>query len=94
MQAGTASQARPSLNKLFRLQFEPAQNAHVLLFPEGMVKLNPSAAAILERCDGKHTVAQLIDALEAAFNTSGLQNEVRGFLEFAGERNWIEWSDA
>ncbi len=94
MQTSTSSQARPALNKLFRLQFEPAQNAHVLLFPEGMVKLNPSAAAILERCDGTRTAAQLIDALEAAFNTSGLQKEVSSFLEFAGERNWIEWTDA
>ncbi len=26
---------RPALNKLFRLQWEPAQDAHVLLYPEG-----------------------------------------------------------
>ncbi len=38
---------RPRLKKLFRLQWEPAQDAHVLLYPEGMVKLNPSAAQIL-----------------------------------------------
>ena len=30
-----------------RLQWEPAQEAHVLLYPEGMVKLNGSAGAIL-----------------------------------------------
>ena len=27
------------LAKLFRLQWEPAQKAHVLLYPEGMVKI-------------------------------------------------------
>jgi pyrroloquinoline quinone biosynthesis protein D len=29
-----------TISKLFRLQWEPAQNAHVLLYPEGMVRLN------------------------------------------------------
>ena len=32
--------ARPLIGRGFRLQWEPAQNAHVLLYPEGMVKLN------------------------------------------------------
>jgi pyrroloquinoline quinone biosynthesis protein D len=34
---------RPRLNRLFRLQWEEAQQAYVLLYPEGMVKLNLSA---------------------------------------------------
>jgi pyrroloquinoline quinone biosynthesis protein D len=46
---------RPRLNRLFRLQWEEAQQAYVLLYPEGMVKLNLSAAEILKRCDGDHT---------------------------------------
>ena len=41
-----------TIAKLFRLQWEPAQDAHVLLYPEGMVKLNQSAGEILLRCDG------------------------------------------
>jgi pyrroloquinoline quinone biosynthesis protein D len=89
----TDLQAKPVLNKLFRLQFEPAQNAHVLLFPEGMVKLNPSAAAILDRCDGSRDVMQLTTELEAAFDTTGLAGEVTGFLAFARERNWVDWTD-
>ena len=39
--------ARPSISHGFRLQWEPAQNSHVLLYPEGMVKLNASAAEIV-----------------------------------------------
>ncbi|RTL41293.1 MAG: pyrroloquinoline quinone biosynthesis peptide chaperone PqqD, partial [Rhodocyclaceae bacterium] len=27
--------ARPAINRLFRFQWEPAQQAHVLLYPEG-----------------------------------------------------------
>ena len=41
----------PKLSRLFRMQWEEAQNAHVLLYPEGMVKLNQSAAEILKRCE-------------------------------------------
>ena len=40
--------AVPRLSHGARLQYEPAQQGWVLLFPEGMVKLNPSAAAPLE----------------------------------------------
>ncbi|HQE41111.1 MAG TPA: pyrroloquinoline quinone biosynthesis peptide chaperone PqqD, partial [Zoogloea sp.] len=43
--------ARPCIHRLFRFQWEPAQQAHVLLYPEGMVKLNQSAGEILKRCD-------------------------------------------
>ncbi|MED5333233.1 MAG: pyrroloquinoline quinone biosynthesis peptide chaperone PqqD, partial [Pseudomonadota bacterium] len=44
-----------SLNPLFRMQYEKAQGCYVLLFPEGMIKLNPSAAEILKRVDGSNT---------------------------------------
>ena len=46
----------PRLSRLFRLQFESVQNAWVLLYPEGMVQLNPSAAEILRRCDGQRSI--------------------------------------
>ena len=48
----SASRSKPAIGRGFRLQWEPAQNAHVLLYPEGMVKLNGSAGEILKRCDG------------------------------------------
>ena len=40
--------SKPAIARGFRLQWEPAQNAHVLLYPEGMVKLNGSAGEILK----------------------------------------------
>ncbi|CAB3683647.1 pyrroloquinoline quinone biosynthesis peptide chaperone PqqD [Paraburkholderia rhynchosiae] len=81
---------RPALNKLFRLQWEPAQNAHVLLYPEGMVKLNQSAAEILKRCDGTRDMDALIADLEQAFSTTGLAPEVRAFVTDARSRGWLE----
>ncbi len=72
-----------------RLQWEQAQQCHVLLYPEGMVKLNPSAAAILELCDGHRDAGAIVAALEARFPGAELAADVREFLEVADARGWI-----
>jgi pyrroloquinoline quinone biosynthesis protein D len=81
---------RPRLNRLFRLQWEEVQKAYVLLYPEGMVKLNLSAAEILKRCDGEHTITQLITELEQAFGESNLRDPIEGMLRAAFEKDWIQ----
>jgi pyrroloquinoline quinone biosynthesis protein D len=81
---------RPKIRSGFRLQWESAQNAHVLLYPEGMVKLNASAGEILSRCSGTLTVAQIVSDLERAFGRDDLASDVAQFLAFALERGWIE----
>ena len=80
---------QPSLSRLFRMQWEEAQGNYVLLYPEGMVKLNQSAAEILKRCDGRHTAPAIVAELEQAFNCTGLQGDVDDFLRAASERGWI-----
>lgn len=79
----------PTLAPGFRLQWESAQNAHVLLYPEGMVKLNLSAAAILQRCDGERSLPALIAELERQFNASNLAGEVNDFLDHAVRSGWV-----
>ncbi|HEY6517657.1 MAG TPA: pyrroloquinoline quinone biosynthesis peptide chaperone PqqD [Steroidobacteraceae bacterium] len=81
---------RPTIGGGFRLQWEPAQEAHVLLYPEGMVKLNQSAAAILTRCDGFRTVAHIVTDLERTYAISGLTADVCAFVAMAVERKWLE----
>ncbi|MDO9025420.1 pyrroloquinoline quinone biosynthesis peptide chaperone PqqD [Zwartia sp.] len=80
----------PKLNRLFRLQWEEAQQAYVLLYPEGMVKLNISAAEILKRCDGVHTVDALIAELETAFGETNLRDPIEGMLRAAFDKDWIQ----
>ncbi|MEJ0036723.1 MAG: pyrroloquinoline quinone biosynthesis peptide chaperone PqqD [Gammaproteobacteria bacterium] len=82
--------AKPAIARGFRLQWEPAQNAHVLLYPEGMVKLNGSAGEILKRCDGSRDVDAIVDDLERAFDATGLAKDVTAFISMALERKWIE----
>jgi len=80
----------PRIAKGFRLQWEDAQQAHVLLYPEGMVKLNGSAGQILARCDGTTPVSAIVADLEQAFAMAGLENDVRTFLEIAQKQRWVD----
>lgn len=80
----------PRFSPLHRLQWEDAQQRHVILYPEGMVELNPSAAEILLLCDGARTVADIVETLEEKFAVSGLTTDVTDFLEIALVNRWIE----
>jgi pyrroloquinoline quinone biosynthesis protein D len=83
------SRSRPQVASMYRLQFEPAQDAWVLLYPEGMVRLNAPAAEILRRCDGRRSVDQIVGELEQAFQRSALFADVDAFLHQADERGWL-----
>jgi pyrroloquinoline quinone biosynthesis protein D len=79
-----------TLVRRFRLQWEPAQQAHVLLYPEGMVKLSASAGEIIKRLDGERSVEEIILDLEKVFPGAALRDDVLEFLSVAHERGWIE----
>lgn len=76
----------------FRLQWEEAQQKHVLLYPEGMVTLNESSAEILKRCDGSHTGDAIIQSLQKQFPGADLAEDVREFLAVALDRGWIKYA--
>jgi pyrroloquinoline quinone biosynthesis protein D len=80
---------RPALGRGFRLQWEAAQNAYVLLFPEGMIKLNATAGEIMKRCDGQATITEITADLEQAFATSGLSGDVMAFIAMARDKQWL-----
>lgn len=85
--------AIPRIARLYRLQWEPAQNAYVLLFPEGMVNLNLSAGEILRRCNDQDSLALIIQDLERAFESTEIDAEVEHFLRGATGNGWVEWRD-
>ena len=82
--------ARPAIAHGMRLQWEAAQAAHVLLYPEGMVKLNGPAGEIMSRCDGVRTVADVVADLERIYKQSGLTADVVAFVALAVHRRWLE----
>ena len=81
----------PRVGAGFRLQWEPVQDCYVLLYPEGMVKLNPSASEIMKRCDGQRSVAAVVAELESAFAAQGLEGDVLAFIAMAGQQRWLAW---
>jgi pyrroloquinoline quinone biosynthesis protein D len=79
----------PRIAPGMRLQFEAVQNTWVLLYPEGMVKLNPSASAILQRCTGLNTVEAIVVELETVFGATGIAPEVNNLLNEGVRRGWV-----
>lgn len=82
--------SRPRVAGHFRLQWEEVQKAWVLLYPEGMVKLNGSAGEIMQRLDGIKTVQDVVTELERAFETTGLSQDVLDFLAIAKSTGWVK----
>ena len=89
-QPALSAASRPAVERGFRLQWEPAQNAYVLLYPEGMIKLNGSAGEILKRCDGAATIAEITADLERAFAASDLSEDVMSFVAMAVDKKWLQ----
>jgi len=82
----------PKTSPLFRLQFEKAQDCFVLLYPEGMVKLNDSAAEILQQIDGQTTVDGIQSQLQLKFPQAGdIRDDIDEFLSVAHEKRWISY---
>lgn len=74
-----------------RFQWEEAQKSHVILFPEGMVKLNGSAGEVLGLVDGKNTVDHIVTNLKEKFkNIETLEKDILSMIEFAVDKAWIE----
>lgn len=86
-------QSVPVLNGMFRLQWEPAQECYVLLYPEGMVQLNGPAGEILSLVDGQQSVQHIIQTLQEKFPDTGeLSDDVLEFLAEAESNNWLSAS--
>lgn len=78
----------PVFRRGYRLQWEQVQNSHVILYPEGMAKLNDSAAAILQLVDGHTTLNGIIALLSARFpGAEGLAEDVLEFSSAPTNKN-------
>jgi pyrroloquinoline quinone biosynthesis protein D len=71
-----------------RLQFDAVRQRPVLLYPEGAVLLNDTGAAILELCDGTHTVAQIVKILSDRYQAD-VTADVAEYLALMAERELI-----
>jgi len=80
-----------SLARHYRFQWEEAQQCYVLLFPEGMIKLNGGAGEVIKRVDGNKTVADIVTELQQAFpDATDIEADILAMLQLALEKAWLE----
>ncbi len=80
---------KPVLARHVRLSYSQARKRPVLLLPETVVVLNRTGAAILELCDGQHSMEGIVAELGERYRTvSG--EEVRRFLDGLAARRCVE----
>jgi pyrroloquinoline quinone biosynthesis protein D len=73
-----------------RFQWEEAQQCYVILFPEGMVKLNGGAGEVLKRIDGKASVADIVADLKTTFpDAPNIEADIMGMFDLAVGKSWL-----
>jgi len=83
---------RPLLVRHARYRWDALRSQHQLLFPEGMLVLNDSGAAIVRLCDGR-TVGDLVAALGEAFAEAPPPGEVDEFLGRLAQKGLLRDAD-
>lgn len=83
---------RPRLAAKTRVQTDKISGKVALLYPEGVLLLNPTGAAIVELCDGQHTFQEMVTTLAARFASSpdSLSDDVGEYLMRLRERGLLE----
>ena len=77
----------PSLWRLARLDYDKVRQQRVLLYPEGVVMLNDTGAAILELCDGARSVADIVTLLQERYHCGDVTADVIEYLSaLAGQQ--------
>jgi pyrroloquinoline quinone biosynthesis protein D len=72
---------RPRLVDGARLQYDDVRDEHLLLIPEGAVRLNATAAQVLELCDGERSDDDIAAALSERYGGADVADDVRELLE-------------
>ena len=77
----------PLLAPFARYRWDEVRRQHQLVFPEGLLKLNDTSAAIVRRCDGR-SVDEMIAELRAEFDDCSTL-DVRAFLQTLNQRGLL-----
>jgi len=81
--------AHPRLVTGARLRYDDVREEHLLLVPEGAVRLNSSAAEVLELCDGERSVDDIVGVLSARYDGADLGDDVRELVDGMAERGLL-----
>jgi pyrroloquinoline quinone biosynthesis protein D len=72
-----------------RLQYDEVREEHMLLVPEGVVRLNQTAAEVLELCDGERSLDEIVGTLSERYDGADLREDVRGLVDGMTQRGLI-----
>src|ERR1700733_5713849 len=88
--------SRPHLAAGCRLN-DPKQPPRVLLMPEKALGLMGPSLEIVERCDGQHTVRQIITELQKIYDKADpqkVETEILGYLSLLNDQRALDFEDA
>jgi pyrroloquinoline quinone biosynthesis protein D len=72
--------AKPRLAAKVRLKWDEVRQKPLLLFPEGVLVLNPTAHEVVSLCDGQRTVAEIVKMLGEKFRSDTIDADVKELL--------------
>jgi len=72
-----------------RLRYDEVREEHVLLVPEGAVRLNPTAAEVLELCDGERSLDEIVEVLSARYAGADVRDDVRELVDGMAQRGLL-----
>jgi pyrroloquinoline quinone biosynthesis protein D len=81
--------AKPRLAAKVRLKWDEVRQKPLLLFPEGVLVLNPTANEIILLCDGQRTVAEIVKALGEKFGSDTIDADVKELLLKLAGKNFL-----
>jgi pyrroloquinoline quinone biosynthesis protein D len=86
-----SSEMRPKLSSRARVQTDKVTGKPVLLYPEGVLMLNPTGHAIVLLCTGENTFQEIVAKLAERYKISAEQisPQVADYLNRLRERNLL-----
>ena len=80
---------RPRLATGARLRYDEVREEHLLLIPEGAVRLNPTAAEVLELCDGERSLDDIVGALSARYEGADVRDDVLELVDAMAQKGLV-----
>ena len=80
---------RPRLATGARLRYDEVREEHVLLIPEGVVRLNPTAAEVLGLCDGERSVDDIAGVLSDRYDGADVRDDVRELVDAMAQKGLL-----
>lgn len=65
---------RPQLRRGVRAATDPLSGETVLLFPEGVLVMNETAAAVVRQCDGNHSVVDVVQSVGEVYDDVAVED--------------------